>query len=1008
MPGGVPSSRSNDGLLAVHGDREAHARGRRSAVQSVDRDRAGRLGALDLQLAVEPHELIVARGHDEARAGRAAPAGDLVDAPRQSGQRDRGLLDQTALGVQLEPDDPARDLRADEQRAPVRAEARARRLRVRQLLAQDDRVVAHDQQLVVERHDRDLEPAVATQVAAGQHARSRGQLEPRDERLARAQEERAHVHQQQGRRVALRHRDDRRPAVLAGLPGAERLGPQREIADRERARSGGRHGPVREPAPDLHRAGTAHDRHELVAPIAVEVERRETRGPRLAGREFEARAQHDRRRGRVRWSVPARRGERERARQGEARDQDGALDHPGIVSPSRGAGNARDPVQGARLLREPASVANRMGGPVQGACPRAMLALRVAGTPVAPAARMQRSARNALLVALAGSVVVGLGFGAWWFLRDSPRPTTELTLAPAPALPAPAAPSDESQPQRQLELAVDDSPGEYGTLETTVVFPLEVDLALVRASSTLQAEDAPRLGSGATAKLAGSVRDAAGHGVRAEVRFVAGPNLGRTLYADSLGRFGADGLNPGLSVVKVTGPGIVGSQREVPLRPQREYQLNLGYGRPVVVAADVVDGEGKPIAGAKVTMDGQVATSAEDGLVEFAAVASGEVLVLVEKPGFASLRQALTLVGGSTIPRGQFKFRLDPGASLQVSITDALNAGQQALLFVLPVAADAERKFPWHTVNPVRIWPGGTAIVNDLPEGRVMLRLYHAGATAKPPKREVELHAGRRETIDFGLVPAPAVTGVVRDGDKPAQGAIVRMEAPDRAAATLSVFGQSNYLFLESDVLPDLPPAMQEGTTNERGEYQLSASEDAAPVRYLTALSRDGKRIGHAVLHPGDTKADLVLEPLVGGRGELAIQMEGRIQPLPVEITVEGTPRDPSVLPLGRDLRVADLPEGSWLVTVRWNGQVVTPQQPLEIKGETRLFDRAARGRDRRAGRRDAAARGQALMDPRIAPRELASGATGMVGPVQGARHSYASLRACHRNGRARSRGPTV
>jgi hypothetical protein len=549
---------------------------------------------------------------------------------------------------------------------------------------------------------------------------------------------------------------------------------------------------------------------------------------------------------------------------------------------------------------------------------------------------MRRSSRNLLLAALAGVVVVGLGVGAWFVLREAPRPHTEVTLAPAPDLPGPSAPTDAApEERRQLELAVDDSP-EYGTLETTVVFPLQVALELTRASSTIQADDTPRLGSGATARFAGSVRDGKGGGVRAEVRFVAGPNQGRVLYADSLGRFGADSLNPGLSVVKVTGPGIVGSQREVSLRPQRETLLNIGYGRPANVSADVVGHDGKPISGAKVTMDGQVATSGEDGLVEFAAVAAGEVLILVEKPGFASLRQTLTLVGGSTIPRGQLKFRLDPGASLQIAISDSLNASQQALVFVLP-ELEGERKFPWQTVNPVRVWPGGSAVVNDLPEGRVMLRVYHAGATAKPQKRSVELHPGRRETIEFGLVPAPVVTGVVRDDGKPAAGALVRIEAPDRAAATLSVFGQSNYLFLESDVLPDLPPAMQEGTTNDKGEFQLSASEDVAPVRYLTAISKDGKRMAHAVLRPGETRVELALEPLQGGQGELAIQMEGRIQPLPVEVVVNGTPRDPSVLPLGRDLRVADLPEGTWKVTVRWNGQTLTDQQ-LEIGGETRLL----------------------------------------------------------------------
>jgi hypothetical protein len=78
--------------------------------------------------------------------------------------------------------------------------------------------------------------------------------------------------------------------------------------------------------------------------------------------------------------------------------------------------------------------------------------------------------------------------------------------------------------------------------------------------------------------------------------------------------------------------------------------------------------------------------------------------------------------------------------------------------------------------------------------------------------------------------------------------------------------------------------------------------------------------------------------PVAAGNGEIVIQMDGRIQPLPVEVRVNGAPRDPFVLPLGRDLRVGGLPEGSWQATVRWNEAMVIREQPLEIRGETRLF----------------------------------------------------------------------
>jgi hypothetical protein len=572
---------------------------------------------------------------------------------------------------------------------------------------------------------------------------------------------------------------------------------------------------------------------------------------------------------------------------------------------------------------------------------------------------MNRSGRNAILVGLVAFVVLALGGGAWWILRDAPPGLAPIDVGPAQDLaPATDSPTGDSAP-RTVELAVDDTPA-FQSLETTVIFPLEVDMRLVQARSTPQADGVPGLGAGATSRLVGSVIDGKSGGVRAQVKFIAGANQGRVLYADALGRFGAERLYPGLAVVAITGPGIPGAQREVRLRPQRETQLNVPFGRTAHVFAEVVNGEGKPVPDAIVTFDGQVAVTGEDGSVEFAAIAPGEVLVVVTKAGFASVRQTLDVPGGTTIERGRLVFRIDPGASLQVSITDPLNAGQQALLFILPEEVDAERKFPWQTVNPVRIWPGGTAIIEDLPRSRVTLRLYQAGAKAKPERRSVELNPATRRAVEFGLEPAPVVSGVVTDGGAPAENAIVRIEAPDRTAALLSVFGQTSYLFLESDVLPDLPPAMQEATTNAQGEYQLSASEDGSAVRYLTATSRDGKRVANAVLRSGDVRADLSLRAVEGGSGELAIQMPNRIQPLPVEVTVDGTPRDPYVLALGRDLRVSDLPEGSWLVTVRWSDKVLTRDQPIEIAGETRLFvelpEGAIVGQDeetrRRAGKR--------------------------------------------------------
>lgn len=523
----------------------------------------------------------------------------------------------------------------------------------------------------------------------------------------------------------------------------------------------------------------------------------------------------------------------------------------------------------------------------------------------------------------------------WWLNRDA-------THAHPTELNAPLAPTQSTQdtpaPTVRTQLSDIVAPeAEYGSLETTVVFPLGVELELVHSKAVQRAEGAPALGSGATARLQGSIQDEKGEGVRAEVAFVAGTNQGRVLYCDSTGNLGANDLYPGISIVRITGPRIAGSMREVLLRQDRDTQLNIAYGRPAHVFGEVFDAESKPIAGAKVTLDGQEATTNEAGVFEFTNMASGEVLAIVEKPGYSAYREVLTVVGASRVEVGRIKFLLQKSARLQVTIEEPINASEQALLFLLPEVASGQRKFPWQRVNPVRIWPGGTATVEDLPSGPVTLRLYHAGAVAKPVRSSIVLSPGETSTVTLHLEPSPVLSGVVTDGGKPVSGAIVRMEVPDRVRAMLTAFGESNYLYLENDVFPNLPPAVQEVSTNERGEYSMSANESISDVRYLTALSRDQKRIAQAVVKTGATRVDLALAPQDGGTGDLIVQMEGRFQPLPVQVRVNGTPRDPLDLPPGKDLHIGALPAGSWLVTIKWNGAELVSKQPIELKDEVTI-----------------------------------------------------------------------
>jgi hypothetical protein len=540
--------------------------------------------------------------------------------------------------------------------------------------------------------------------------------------------------------------------------------------------------------------------------------------------------------------------------------------------------------------------------------------------------------KRTLLVLLVIVVVGALAAGVTWVVRDKPSGPV-IAVGPSDST-ATTQTSAGSGSSTRLEAAPSDSASDTST---AVVFPLEVDMELLHAEDEFSAPGAPAMGSGAKAQLKGTITGSRREPVRAEIEFVAGANAGRVLYCDASGAFGAQDLYPGLSIVRVTGPGIVGSQREVLLRSEREKLLNVNYAMPAHVIGEVVDAQSKPLAGALVSFDGQERVTDEQGRFELAAVAPGIVLVVVSKQGYAAYREEVSIAVNGKPEATRLQYRLEQGARLQVSVLDAINKSDEALVYILPGDAAAQRKFPWHTKNPVHVFPGGTTLVEDLPSGMVSLRLFHAGAAPKPDHATALLGAGETANAEFHLEPAPVIQGVVTDGGQPAPAAEVVLEAPDRTKAMLSVLGETNFLFLESEVFPNLPPAVQKVVTNGRGEFVLSANESAGALRYVTATSQDGKRTAHAAVPAGTTNVDLALVPIQTGKSTLRVVMPGREQPLPLKITVNGTPRDQRMLQLGRDLAITDLPGGAWVVTVRWSDQVLLDRAPVQLKGEVTL-----------------------------------------------------------------------
>ena len=567
------------------------------------------------------------------------------------------------------------------------------------------------------------------------------------------------------------------------------------------------------------------------------------------------------------------------------------------------------------------------------------------------------SSRRLLLPVLLVLLAVVLGF---LFLQgDSEAEPEDLVLRPDDQEVDPGIfPPAEKKPVLIVPPKVTPIPIAVGS--TTVLWPLRLELDLLQAEYLPTEPGTLPVGSGATAGLQGRITGRSDRGARAEIRFIAGANVGRVLYTDATGRFGATDLYPGMSVVDVHGENLLGSRREVRLRQRRTSQLNIGYGRPGSIQGRVQRLTGEGLEGATVFIDGtRVVTGVEGGFF-LGSVAAGRVLVEVECPGYTSTKEVVGITGGKMLTEKQATFTLHDSSSLVIAVSNHVGSGpvQVVLLPGLmerrPTIDDVQRNtgYPWHRINPIEVWPGRTTTIDGLPSMVVKLYAFRQGAIV-PPK-VVNLKSGQPYTIQLDLKPAPKITGRVTKDGEPVSGAQVSLEAPNRVRATLAYFREQS-LFLESAALPDLPCAVQKVETDERGRFVLTAWADVAEVRYLEVVGPDGDWAGRLV-HAGDEAIDLALEEVKLADAELELSFPDRHQALPLEILIDGTPYDPLLLPPGEPQSITDLRAGRWRMKVSWHGVPVLPEEELVIENRTRrqieLPLEAINGQDEEAWRR--------------------------------------------------------
>jgi hypothetical protein len=540
-------------------------------------------------------------------------------------------------------------------------------------------------------------------------------------------------------------------------------------------------------------------------------------------------------------------------------------------------------------------------------------------------------ASKPLLLALL--VGTPLALGAFWYWNQEPSEASRRGVH----LPEPVAPATEEvvavAPVELVPVPVVRTP--EGEARSTVLWPLKLELDLIEAQFLPKEDGLPPVGSGATARLSGEIWGTDDLPAQAEVRFVAGANAGRVLRTDIGGRFGAADLYPGLSIVEVHGLGTLGSRREVRLRRGKQTLLNIGYGRPGAIFGLVQDQRGEPIAGAQVWVDGTRVVSDDAGGIYLSSVAAGEVLVEVEKEGFARYQENFSVAGGAVTPKERFTLTLAPECTLRLAIDGNVGGPGPVQVYLLSersgwssAATLHNQSFPWHRVNPVEITPGRPVTITGLPAGVVRAHAFRTGARA--PVKVLNLSQSVTDAV-ISLEPAPALHGRVLKDGAPVAGATVRCEAPDRVRATLGYFRADTY-FLETAVLPNLPPGIEEVTTDSAGRFVVSAWDEVFPMRYLEARAAGGGWAGRFV-EPSDEEIVLELEEMNLGDSLLRFEFPGRHQGLPVELWVGGSPREVTTLPSNRDFEIEGLLEGRWSLKVSWHSRPVQEDPDLRLEG---------------------------------------------------------------------------
>ena len=243
---------------------------------------------------------------------------------------------------------------------------------------------------------------------------------------------------------------------------------------------------------------------------------------------------------------------------------------------------------------------------------------------------------------------------------------------------------------------------------------------------------------------------------------------------DADGRFSFDGAASGEHLVRVVKEGLVTAVKTVAVEAGRPTEVEITMSQGHAVAGRVIDENGRPVAGARVSAGANprhrsgtgVETDAEgafslggldDGVVTIAAEKSGYVRGVVENVDpLRTGSVTVTLVRGATIA-GRV-IGLSPAELSDVRI------------FVIGLAAGGEAS----TVDP-----DGRFTLSGVPDGVVRVHASIMGGTRRAADKTVEVRNGSAPAVEIEFASGFRVEGTLRRGGEPVANAAISFDGQD-------------------------------------------------------------------------------------------------------------------------------------------------------------------------------------------------------------------------------------